>query len=99
MALRLTVPALRDLDELDLYLSDKSPQGLKNVLAAIKQQFLLIEAHPLIGRPALDERLRVVIEPKYGYQIPYVLLGRDLWILRVYNARRAPLDLSTLVLP
>jgi hypothetical protein len=41
MALRFTSEAFNDLNELDAYLADKSPQGLKNVLGALKKRFCL----------------------------------------------------------
>ena len=99
MALRFTSEALNDLNELDVYLSDKSPQGLRNVLAALKKTFQLIGGNAFLGRPTSREGVRVSIEPTYKYVIPYYDDGSDLWILRVYHARRAPLDYLTLELP
>ena len=99
MALRFTSEAFNDLNELDAYLADKSPQGLRNVLAALKKTFQLIQGSPSLGRPTSREGVRVAIEPTYKYVIPYYDDGSDLWILRVYHARRAPLDYLTLELP
>jgi toxin ParE1/3/4 len=99
MPVKFTAEAFADLNELDAYLAEKSPQGLRHVTAALKAVFLQIEAHPRIGRPTQDESLRVTVEPRYGFIIPYFLATDGIWIVRVYNARRAPLDFSTLKLP
>lgn len=99
MALRFTPQAFNDLNELDAYLSDKSPQGLQNVLAALKKTFQIIEGNTSLGRPTSRHGVRVAIEPTYKYVIPYYDDGGDIWILRVYHSRRAPLDYLTLELP
>ena len=99
MPLRFTAEAFADLNELDAYLAERSPQGLRRVTAAIKEVFIQIEHHPKIGRATQDEGLRVTVEPHYGYIIPCLLAKDAIWILRVYNARRAPLDFSTLKHP
>ena len=99
MALRFTREAFNDLNELDAYLSDKSPQGLRNVLTALKKTFQLIEGNAFLGRPTSRHGVRVAIEPTYKYVIPYYDDGADIWVLRVYHSRRAPLDYLALELP
>ncbi len=99
MLLRLTPEALNDLSGLDAYLSDKSPQGLRNVIAAIKKNFELIELFPKSGKETDLKNVRVSIDARYGYIIPYYLKGDVIWILRVYHAKRSPIDYSNLSLP
>lgn len=99
MALRFTSEAFNDLDKLDAFLTDKSPQGLANVLAALKRVFKLIEGNAFIGRSTSRDGVRVAIEPCYKYMIPYYIEGADIWVLRVYHSRRAPLDYLTLETP
>jgi toxin ParE1/3/4 len=99
MLLRLTPEALHDLSGLDAYLSDKSPLGLRNVIAAIKKNFELIELFPKSGKETDLINVRVSIEVRYGYIIPYYIKGDFIWILRVYHAKRAPIDYTNLTLP
>ncbi len=99
MALRFTPEALIDISEVDKYLTDKSWQGLANVLASLKRTFSNIEKNFNYGRPAMRENVRVAAEPRYKYVIPYYVKGADVWILRVYHSRRAPLDFTMLELP
>ncbi len=99
MALRFTAEAFKDLNELDAYLADKSPQGLRNVLAALKKTFQTIEGNHALGRPTSRAGVRIAIEPVYKYVIPYYDDATNLWILRIYHPRRAPFDPFTSELP
>jgi toxin ParE1/3/4 len=99
MPLRFTKQAFQDLDALDTYLADKSPQGLANVLASLRTTFVMIESNPHSGRPTMRESIRVALEPRYKYVIPYWLDRADVWVLRVYHPRRAPLDVTALQPP
>jgi toxin ParE1/3/4 len=99
VSLRFTPEALQDLEDIDTWLSDRSPQGLRNVLGALKQAFLLIERNPGVGKPTRRERVRIFVEPRFRYLVPYYIKGEDVWILRVYHSRRSPLQLDETVLP
>lgn len=92
MALRFTSDAFNDLDHLELYLGDRSPQGLRNVLTALQKTFRRISDNPSLGRPTIRTGVHVAVETKYQYLIPYYDDGSDIWILRVYHPRRLPLD-------
>lgn len=99
MALRFTTQSFQDLEALDDYLSDTSPSGLKNVLLALKKTLRTIEQYPLSGRQSENPEVRIAIEPKYKYLIPYHIDGESVWILRIYHPRRRPLDYLSLSLP
>lgn len=99
MALRFTPEAFSDLSHIDDYLSERSPQGLRHILVALKETFENLRDNPRMGRPTLRPDIRVTIEPAYKHIIPYYLDGGDVWILRVYHPRRAPLDYMKLNLP
>jgi toxin ParE1/3/4 len=99
MTLRFTRESLQDLDDLDIWLADRSPQGLKNVLGALKSTFRLILDNPGIGKPMRRDHVRLFVEPGYRYLIPYYLKGDVIWILRVYHPKRAPLDVGEMRLP
>ena len=99
MRIIFTVEAKRDLDDLRAFLEPLSPAGLANVVAALEARILQIEANPRIGRPTPRADVREVIEAKYGFLIPYLIKGEALFILRVYRARRRPLDYVGMELP
>jgi toxin ParE1/3/4 len=99
LLLQFTPDALQDLDDLDKYLLDKSPQGLKNVIAAIKNTLLQIQQYPSSGRISQNGDIRIAIEPHYKFVLPYYVGTDTIWVLRVYNSRRSPIDYVSLELP
>jgi toxin ParE1/3/4 len=99
MTLKFTRESLQDLDDLDTWLADRSPQGLKNVIGALKSAFRLILENPGIGKPTRRDRVRLFVEPSYRYLIPYYRKDDVIWILRVYHTKRMPLDVGEMRLP
>ncbi len=94
-----TTEAKADLDELRSYLEPLSPRGLVRVSLAIEAQIKMIADFPASGRPSPRQDVREAIEPKYGFLIPYMVLGDKLHILRVYRAKRQPLRYEFLPSP
>jgi len=93
-------PAARqDLADIRAYLGPRSPQGYASVVRAIERRILLARDNPPIGRPAVKEGVRELVEPRYGYVIPYVVHRNTILVLRIYRAVRAPLDPDTLEKP
>ena len=92
MQIKLTDLALRDFEEVRLYLSKRSYDGLKNVLEDIESTILSIPDNLLAGRLTPRDDVRERITPKYGYKIPYLVRGDILYVLRVYHPKRRPID-------
>jgi plasmid stabilization system protein ParE len=99
VAIQFTPGAFRDIGDIEDYLSDRSPDGLRNVLASLKRTFLNIDRNANYGRPTQRTGVRIAIEPRYKYWIPYYVKGDTVWILRVYHSRRVPLDLAAIEIP
>ena len=99
MKLVFTREAKRDLDELRAYLQPLSPKGLANVVQSIELRITTGLANPRIGRPTPREDVRELVESKYGFLIPYYVKRNKFYVLRVYSARRKPLDYDALTLP
>ncbi len=99
MAIQFTPGAFRDIGDIEDYLSDRSPEGLRNVLASLKRTFINIERNTNYGRPTPRVGVRIAVEPRYRYVIPYYVQGENVWILRVYHSRRVPLDPAAIELP
>lgn len=96
MRLRFAPDAVADLDELRNWLKPRSPQGHRNVVSAITNTIRPLQQHPDGGRPTSHPDIREAIEPRYGFIIPYSVRNETLWILRIYSARRYPLDLASM---
>jgi toxin ParE1/3/4 len=99
MRIAFTPQAKADVDELRAWLSPLSPAGLRNVTAAIERSIRFASEHPGIGRQTPREGIREIVEPRYGFVIPYAPVDDVLWVLRVYRSVRRPLDYATIDLP
>jgi toxin ParE1/3/4 len=98
MSLRIafTAEAKADLDDLRMYLTPLSPQGLANVVRAIETRILLVADYPASGRQSPRDDVREAVEPKYGFLIPYYVKGDTLHVLRIYRGQRRPMDYENL---
>ncbi|WP_407049459.1 type II toxin-antitoxin system RelE/ParE family toxin [Methyloraptor flagellatus] len=92
-------PAKRDLDDLRVHLGSISPRGLANVAAALERRILNLGDEPMSGRATPHPLVREVVEPRYGFVIPYTIRDEALYILRIYSTRRQPLDYDEIELP
>ncbi|NJM31004.1 MAG: type II toxin-antitoxin system RelE/ParE family toxin [Rhizobiales bacterium] len=99
MRISLTEEAANDLVELRAYLGPLSPEGLHNVVARIEAKIAGLTDQPNSGRPTPREGIREAIEEKYGFVIPYTIIGKTLYVLRVYRSTRRPLDYDGLNTP
>ncbi|MDF1777304.1 MAG: type II toxin-antitoxin system RelE/ParE family toxin [Rhizobiaceae bacterium] len=96
MKIIFTVEAKADLDELHGYLAPLSPSGLARVVAAIEKKIILAAENPSLGRPSPRIDVRELVEPKYGFLIPYYVKHDVLFVLRIYRGHRDPLDYEKL---
>ncbi|WP_438749636.1 type II toxin-antitoxin system RelE/ParE family toxin [Pararhizobium sp. O133] len=86
---------MRDLDDLKEWLRRKNPAGFKPVAAQISKTIEPVAKHSAIGRKTLREDIRELVEPRYGFIIPYTIIDNTVFILRIYSAKRYPLDPAT----
>jgi addiction module RelE/StbE family toxin len=88
--------ALRDLTNIDTYLTEQSPAGALRVLTGIKSSIAALEAFPEIGRAVDDEGHRRLPVFNFPYVIFYRLAGDDVIILHIRHTSRRPVDPSHL---
>lgn len=91
MKLVITPTATEDLEALARYLGPRSPGGLEKVLAAIQVRMVMLSDGLIGGRETFRGDVREVVEPSYGYVIPYYIEGDRIYVLRIYSGRRRPL--------
>jgi len=84
--------ALRDLEAIAEYLSERSPSGAANVMDAIKSSIDALTAFPKIG-PTIDDaghrRLSVL---RFPYVIFYRLAEDEILILHIRHTSRRPIN-------
>jgi len=76
----VTAGAAAGLERCRCFLANKNPLAAQRAAAVIRQQFLLLETHPNIGRPDIDEPgLRELLIPfgDSGYVALYRFMPAD----------------------
>jgi len=82
--------ALADLENIEAYISERSPSGALNVLGDIGETIDLIAFWPKIGRATEVGDLRFQISPIYRYRVIYRLEVELIEIRRIYHPRQLP---------
>ena len=83
MKVRFRERALADLEEISTYLSERSPIGAINVLAAIHAAISDVTLNPRSSRQTSDPEVRVKIVRRYLYKIFYAVGDDGIEILHV----------------
>ena len=95
MKLRLTPRAVRDLTYIADYLHAESPQGARNVRAAILETLQLLTEAPRLGRAQSVDGVRKLITRRYSYLVYYAIdeASDELAILTIQHpARERPFE-------
>src|SRR5262245_9464529 len=87
--------ALRDLQGIAAYLSQRSPSGTRNVLAAIKSGIDVLASFPKIGPPVDQAGHRRLPVLNYPYVVFYRIAGDELLVLHIRHTSQQPLDPAT----
>jgi toxin ParE1/3/4 len=98
MRIEFTSPALRDLEDLRIYLAERSASGLANVLGDIESTVFDIPKSVARGRKTPRDDVWERVSNRYKFVIPYHVRGGVVYILRIYHPKREPLDYEALKL-
>jgi toxin ParE1/3/4 len=87
--------ALRDLDGIAAYLTERSPDAAARVLGAIKSSIDTLRFFPQIGRIVDNANHRRIPVLRYPYIIFYRIADEELFILHIRHTSRRPIDPAT----
>lgn len=87
---------MHELDDLKEWLRVKNPAGFRSVSSQISKTIRPVAKHQAIGRKTVREDIRELVEPRYGFIIPYTVIDDTIFILRIYSAKRYPLAAADL---
>jgi toxin ParE1/3/4 len=92
MRIRYSLRAAKDLTSIHQYLTDRSPAGAVNVMAAILAAVEFVKRNPLAAETTTIRGVRGKIVRKYGFKVFYrVLAGDDMIeIVHVRHLSRKP---------
>jgi toxin ParE1/3/4 len=88
MKLRLTPQARGDLDDIVVYLDQRSPAGARNVMRAIYAGIDFIQSHPEASQRTEHPSVRVCVVRRYRYKIFYCITADAIEILHVRHTSR-----------
>jgi toxin ParE1/3/4 len=87
-----TPRALRDLQAIADYLVERSPNGARRVLGAVKSSIETLGEFPGIGRLVDNAGHRRIVVVRYPYVVFYRTAGDEVLILHVRHTSRKPID-------
>jgi len=87
--------ALRDLDGIAAYLSERNADAAVQALGAIKSSIDTLSFFPQIGRVVDNAGHRRVPVLRHPYVIFYRIAGDELLILHIRHTSRRPIDPAT----
>jgi plasmid stabilization system protein ParE len=99
MKIVFTKKAKRDLDDLREFLKPLNASALTKVVSKINLNILSILDNPNIGRQTSNKYIRELIEPKYGFITAYYIKNNTIFVLRIYQTKRKPLEYDSIKLP
>lgn len=86
-----TEPARQDLRQIFEYIADENPHAAGRLLAVIKEQAVLLQHNPHMGRIGRVDGTRELVITGTQYILPYRLKENQIQILAVFHgARRWP---------
>jgi plasmid stabilization system protein ParE len=70
------------------YLLMRNPSAADTVTASIRSIISRLQEMPRLGRMADEKRVRVLIEPVYGYRTFYSIDDQDVFVIRILHGHR-----------
>ncbi len=92
MKLRLTEQAADQIAAINLYLTERSPQGARNVQLAMQTTFTQLTDFPNLGRRQRTAGVRKIGVGRYPYNVYYAVDDRagEVVVLSIRHTSRAP---------
>jgi plasmid stabilization system protein ParE len=89
LKIRLTVQALRDLQQIRAYLIVRSPKGAERVRREIERTIASLGEHPGIGHSTRIGGLRVITTRRYPYLVYHRATDAELTVVHIRHGVRA----------
>jgi plasmid stabilization system protein ParE len=88
MKLKVLPRAVRDLENIQAYISADNGEAAEAVILKLAKSLSLITSRPELGRPIPESRSREWSVPGLPYTIPYRVRGETVEVLRVFHTSR-----------
>ncbi len=95
MKVRITRPALEDLDRIHAYISKDNPAAASRVVTRLIDRAMALANTPYQGREVDEPNVRVIVVPRFRYFIFYTIDDDEIHITHFrYTSRRRPWDVE-----
>jgi addiction module RelE/StbE family toxin len=95
MKVRITRPALDDLEQIYAYISKENPAAGSRVVTRLLDRAMELADAPLQGRQVDEPNVRVIVVPRFRYFIFYTIEGDEIHVTHFrHTSRRRPWDVE-----
>jgi len=95
MKVRITRPALDDLERIYAYISKDNPVAASRVVTRLIDRAMVLAHAPYQGREVDEPNARVVVVPRFRYFIFYTVEDNEIHITHFrHTSRRRPWDIE-----
>jgi toxin ParE1/3/4 len=90
MRVRYTLRALGDLDAIYIYLEQRTPAAAQSVKHLIERRIAMLADFPFMAPETVEPGIRELTIVRYPYKVYYEVVGDEVWIVHIRDARRRP---------
>jgi addiction module RelE/StbE family toxin len=95
MKVRITRPALDDLEQIYTYISKENPAAASWVVTRLLDRAMELADTPLQGRRVDEPNTRVIVVPRFRYFVFYAIEGDEIHVTHFrHTSRRRPWDID-----
>ena len=95
MKVRITRPALDDLDRIHAYISRDNPVAASRVVTRLVDRAIELAQAPYQGREVDEPKARVIVVPRFRYFIFYTIAGDEVHVTHFrHTSRRRPWEVD-----
>jgi toxin ParE1/3/4 len=95
MKVRITRPALDDLERIHAYISKDNPAAASRIVTRLIDRAMGLVDAPCQGRKVDEPNVRVIVVPRFRYFIFYTIENEEIHITHFrHTSRRRPWDLE-----
>jgi toxin ParE1/3/4 len=95
MKVRITRPALDDLEQIYTYINKENPAAASWVVTRLLDRAMELADTPLQGRRVDEPNTRVIVVPRFRYFVFYAIEGDEIHVTHFrHTSRRRPWDID-----
>ncbi len=95
MRVRITRPALDDLERIHAYISKDNPAAASRVVTHLLDRAMALADVPYQGREVDEPNVRLIVMPRFRYFIFYTIEGDEIDVIHFrHTSRRRPWDVE-----